>query len=60
MAKALGYKDFNEIIENNETIKAGDKIYVNNKDKSLALFLIGEEPLEKGMRIIGSHVDTQD
>ena len=58
MAKALGYKDFNEIIENNETIKAGDKIYVNNKDKSLALFLIGEEPLEKGMRIIGSHVDS--
>lgn len=35
-----------------------DKIYVNNKDKSLALFLIVEEPLEKGMRIIGSHVDS--
>lgn len=58
MAKALGYKDFNEILKNNERIKVGDKIYVNNKDKSLALFLIGEEPIEKGMRIVGSHVDS--
>jgi aspartyl aminopeptidase len=58
MAEALGYKDFNDIIENNGSLKAGDKIYVNNKDKSLALFLIGEEPIEKGMRIIGSHVDS--
>ncbi|MBU5454406.1 aminopeptidase [Caproiciproducens sp. MSJ-32] len=58
MAKALGYRDFNEIIENNEKIKAGDKIYVNNKDKSLALFLIGKEPIENGMRIVGSHIDS--
>lgn len=27
-------------------------------DKSLALFLIGSESIESGMRIIGSHVDS--
>lgn len=58
MAIALGYRDLEEVIENGETLKVGDKIFINNKDKALALFLIGEEPIEKGMRIIGSHVDS--
>ncbi|WP_291651302.1 aminopeptidase [Clostridium sp.] len=58
MAIALGYRDLEEVIENGETLKSGDKIFINNKDKALALFLIGEEPIEKGMRIIGSHVDS--
>ena len=58
MLEALGYRDLTEVLENKETLKAGDKIYINNKDKTIAAFLIGEEPLEKGMRIIGSHVDS--
>ena len=58
MAIALGYRDLEEVIENGETLKVGDKIFINNKDKALSLFLIGEEPIEKGMRIIGSHVDS--
>ncbi len=58
MAMALGYRDLEEVIENGEKLKSGDKVFINNKDKALALFLIGEEPLERGMRIIGSHVDS--
>ena len=58
LAEERGYKDLNEVIKNNEPLKAGDKVYLNNKDKALALFLIGEEALENGMRIIGSHVDS--
>lgn len=58
LAEAKGYRNFDEIMKNGEAIKAGDKIYVNNKEKTLALFLIGEDTLESGMRIIGSHVDA--
>ena len=58
MAKALGYRDFNEILDSNQVLKARDRVYVNNKDKGLILFLIGEESIDKGMRIIGSHVDS--
>ena len=58
MLEALGYRDLTEILENKQILKAGDKVYINNKDKTIAAFLIGEEPLEKGMRIIGSHVDS--
>ena len=58
MATALGFRDLEEVIENKESLKPGDKVYLNNKDKALALFIIGEEPMEKGLRIIGSHVDS--
>ncbi|MDV4151882.1 aminopeptidase [Clostridium sp. AL.422] len=58
MAMAFGFRDLEDIIANNENLKSGDKIYVNNKDKTVALFIIGEEPMEKGMRILGAHIDS--
>lgn len=58
LAEEKGYRDLNLVIKNGETLKSGDKVYLNNKDKALVLFLIGEESLESGMRIIGSHVDS--
>ena len=58
LAEKNGYRNLNEIIKNNETLKFGDKVYANNKDKSLALHLIGKDSIENGMRIIGSHVDS--
>jgi len=58
MAKENGYKDLNEIIRDKGKICAGDKIFVNNRDKALALFLIGTESLEAGMNILGAHVDS--
>jgi aspartyl aminopeptidase len=57
-AKANGYRDLNEIIRENRKIMPGDKIYANNRDKALALFLIGTESMEKGLNILGAHVDS--
>ncbi len=48
-----------EIIEKKiKPTPPGTKIYANNKDKSIALFVIGKEKLEKGMHIVGSHLDA--
>ena len=58
MAKEVGYKDLQEIIANNETLKAGDCVYAVCMDKTIALFQMGEEALEKGMNILGAHVDS--
>lgn len=58
LAEEKGYRNLDDIIKNNEEIKAGDKVYANNKDKTLALYLIGNDSIENGMRIIGSHVDS--
>lgn len=58
MAKKQGYKDLKEIIQKNETIKTGDKVYSVCMDKSVVLFNIGEEPMENGMNILGAHIDS--
>ena len=40
------------------TVQAGDKIYYNNRDKSVALAVIGQESLAKGANICAAHVDS--
>ncbi len=58
MAEEKGYKDLNCVIKNGEKLKIGDKVYTTIMKKAVALFLIGEEPLENGMNILGAHVDS--
>lgn len=57
-AEEKGYRDLKKIIRENKTIKEGDKVYINNMDKALALFLVGREPLDRGMKILGAHIDS--
>ena len=52
MAKKLGYKDIYSV----KKAKPGDKLYAVNKGKALILFVVGTEPLEKGMKILGAHI----
>lgn len=39
-------------------LKSGDKVYVNNRGKSVALFVIGEENIKDGINILGAHIDS--
>ena len=57
-AKAAGYRDLDAAIEAGEKLKAGDKVYCNVMGKSVMLFIIGREKLEKGLNIIGAHIDS--
>ena len=54
MAKENGYKDIAEF----EKLQPGDKVYFINREKSMYLAIIGTENIEKGLHIIGSHVDS--
>lgn len=54
LAQKYGFKDINELKE----IKTGDKIYAVNKNKNIALFIIGKKPLKEGLRILGAHIDS--
>lgn len=58
LAESRGYRDLNEVLARKEAIKAGDKLYAVNKDKDIALFVIGSQPLEQGMNIVGAHIDS--
>lgn len=57
-AEKNGYRDIKDIIKHNLSVKPGDKIYANNKGKALVMFHIGEESMEKGLNILGAHVDS--
>lgn len=58
LAKAKGYRDIEEIIREKKQLKAGDKIFANNKGKAIALFVIGKESIENGLKILGAHIDS--
>lgn len=58
IAKEHGFKDINEYIENKIQLLPNDKVYYNNYDKSLALFVVGSQPIENGLTILGAHVDS--
>jgi len=53
-AEKLGFKPFFPGM----TIQPGDKIYYNNRSKSIMLAVIGRESLAKGANICAAHVDS--
>ena len=41
-----------------KSVKPGDKVYFINKKKNVCAFIVGQEPVEKGLRILGAHIDS--
>ncbi len=55
LAKENGFSEF----KFGDSLKAGDKKYFVNRNKSIALFKIGTDPLERsGIRLVASHIDA--
>ena len=54
IAKENGFKCICEY----ETLKAGDKVYFLNRDKNIALFVIGQKDVSCGLHILGAHIDS--
>ena len=57
LAKQKGFVSFEEAIQK-KGLCAGNKIYFNWMNKALILFIIGKEPIEKGLNILGAHIDS--
>ena len=57
-AKEAGFENLKDVLASGRTLKTGDKIYAENMGKLLALFVIGKQPLEQGMNILGAHIDS--
>mgnify|MGYP002660056649 FL=1 len=45
-------------IDKKKSIKKGDKIYFNNREKNIIGMIIGEEEISKGINMIVSHIDS--
>ena len=54
MAEAEGYVPYTLGMP----LEVGGKYYYNNRGRNLYLFRIGSEPINKGIRIVASHVDV--
>ena len=54
LAEENGFKPLSSF----EKLSTGDKVYVTNKCKNVACFVIGKQPIEKGLRVLGAHIDS--
>jgi len=57
-AEAKGFKSLDDVIRSGETVKPGDRIYCAWMKKSFMAFVVGTEPMENGMNILGAHIDS--
>lgn len=58
MAKEAGYRSLEEALKEGKALSAGDKVYAVCMGKTIALFQMGQEPISKGMNILGAHIDS--
>ncbi len=54
MAQKAGFRNLDET----KSLKAGDKVYRSCYGKTLFLAVIGRDPLEQGLHLVGSHIDS--
>ena len=54
LAEEQGFKP----LDSYTNLNPGDKVYVSNKGKNIALFVVGTKPIEEGLRILGAHIDS--
>lgn len=53
-----GYRELEELIEERKKLKAGDKVYCVHMNKTVVMLQLGKQPMEKGMNILGAHIDS--
>ena len=58
MLEAAGFTELSDAVSAGRKLKAGDKVYAVKMNKSVAAFVIGKEPIENGMNILGAHIDS--
>ena len=54
IAESNGFRDISTF----DKLNPGDRVYFVNREKSMYLAILGTEKLEKGVQIIGSHIDS--
>ena len=58
MLEQAGYVELSKVLKSGKKLKAGDKVYTTQMNKSIAAFNIGRKPLEEGLNILGAHIDS--
>lgn len=57
-ALQAGFEDMQEVIASGKKLQPGDRVFADNKGKSMALYIIGRQSMEQGLNILGAHIDS--
>ncbi|MCR4989511.1 MAG: aminopeptidase [Lachnospiraceae bacterium] len=58
MIEGAGYIELQKAIKSGKKLKAGDRIYAVNMNKSVVMFHIGKKLFNDGLNILGAHIDS--
>lgn len=57
-AEKNGYLLLDNLIKKGEKVTPGTKVYAVNHHKSVFMFVMGDQDLENGFNLVGSHIDS--
>lgn len=60
VSEAIAYAEANgfQPLTDTTPLTPGSRLYEVNRDRTISLIVIGEEPLQNGLHVIGSHIDS--
>ncbi len=58
MAEANGYRNLEDVIAKGDKLTVGSKVYANNMGKAVMMVNIGEDIVNRGMNVLGAHIDS--
>ena len=58
LAEEAGFRNLKTVLKAGENLKAGDRVYYAWMGKCFLAFVIGENDIERGMNILGAHIDS--
>ncbi len=53
-----GYVSLKDVYLNKQPLQIGDKVYLESNEKTIALAIIGKQPLNSGINMVGAHIDS--
>lgn len=57
IAKENGFKNFDALTAGEKPM-AGDRVYRVNRGKSVIMMVVGKDPIQEGVHVLGSHIDA--
>ena len=58
MIEDAGYIELQKAIKSGKKLKAGDRVYAVNMNKSVVMFHLGKKLFNDGLNILGAHIDS--
>ena len=58
ICRAAGFRNLDALIKTGEPLGPGDRVYRKWMNKGFVAFVVGRQSIERGMNILGAHIDS--